>query len=429
MLSPILTVSEILDQIKNLLEGQFRQVSLSGEVSNLSKSGTGHYYFTISDANSSLSCCLFKMDAARNSEIKLLKNGDKINCFGSLGVYSKRGSFQLICRRIQKAGKGDLKEEFEKLKSNLAAQGLFSLEEKKSIPKLPKRIAVITASGAAALQDFVNIYKRRSIWCDLVLIPALVQGESAPESLRKALHNAIKYSLNVDDDSKKFDVIVLTRGGGSMEDLWAFNDEALAWDIYNCPIPVISAVGHEVDFTIADMVSDRRCETPSAAAELLSEGQVDLREKLNTISRRLRYSVKDKLIEKKQLLNKSNPQELLSIYHQKFNQLSKRLYECRIDSRIYELTGYYELMSRLEDCKESLNLNFPLKVERFNHRIENLNNLLSAMNPDNVLNRGYAYLKNKNGEIVKSKEQFDLLDKSTKMYIKFKDGQGAVQKC
>ena len=274
------SVSEVIFNIKRLLEGEFRTVSVEGEISNLSHSSSGHWYLTLSDSDSSLSAAVFKMDALRNPLMKSLKNGDKVICSGSIGVYNKRGTFQLIVKRISPVGKGDLKEQFEMLKRKLAAEGLFDPQIKKEIPTLPNRIAVITAKGAAALQDFLNIIDRRTQWYDILLSPALVQGDAAPASLRKALFNVIKYSMDAPED-KKIDVIVFTRGGGSMEDLWAFNDEGLAWDIFNCPIPVISAVGHQVDTTICDMVSDLRCETPSAAAEVLSSAQAEIKETLD----------------------------------------------------------------------------------------------------------------------------------------------------
>src|SRR5665647_366517 len=266
------TVSDLLSSIKDVLENHFHEVMVQGEVSNLSPSTSGHWYFSLSDDKASISCALFKMDALRNPLIRSLKDGDKIIIFGPLSVYSKRGTFQILAKRIMPAGAGQLKLQFERLKAKLSAEGLFDLDIKKILPTFPQKIAVITAEHGAALQDFLNVIKRRSLWLDIIIIPALVQGDGAPRSLISAL----KKAQNLDG----VDVVVLTRGGGSMEDLWAFNDEELVRTIAACPIPVVSAVGHQVDFTICDYVSDFRSETPTAAAETLSQPHTERKARL-----------------------------------------------------------------------------------------------------------------------------------------------------
>ncbi|MCR9203395.1 MAG: exodeoxyribonuclease VII large subunit, partial [Halobacteriovoraceae bacterium] len=205
------TVTQVVNEIKNVLESQFRTVSVMGEVSNLSASGAGHYYFTLSDSQSSISACLFRGDAMRNPLVKNLKDGDKIIASGSVGVYGKRGTFQLITKRIAPAGEGDLKLQLERLKKRLAADGLFDMEIKKDIPKYPQRIGLITAEGSAAYHDFINVINRRSLWFDILFAPAMVQGDRAPDALRKSLFNLIKYNQEASED-KKLDVIVLTRG-------------------------------------------------------------------------------------------------------------------------------------------------------------------------------------------------------------------------
>lgn len=269
----VASVSDLVSSIKECLEEEFHEVMVQGEVTNLSPSSAGHWYFTLSDENASLSCALFKGDALRNPLIRNLKNGDKIILSGPLSVYLKKGSFQMLVRRLVPAGEGQLKLQFERLKAKLSEEGLFDLERKKKLPLFPKRIAVITAEHGAALQDFINVMKRRTLWLNLVIIPALVQGEGAPKSLIQALEKA--------EGLRDIDVIVLTRGGGSLEDLWAFNDENLIRRIHHCPIPVISAVGHQVDFTLCDYVADHRSETPTAAAETLSQPQTELQARMN----------------------------------------------------------------------------------------------------------------------------------------------------
>ncbi|CAN0100233.1 unnamed protein product, partial [Chrysoparadoxa australica] len=200
------TVTQVVNQVKNLLESQFRSLSVVGEITNLSSSGAGHYYFTLSDSDSAISACLFRGDALRNPLIKNMKDGDKIIATGSLGVYGKRGTFQLIVKRIVPAGEGDLKLQLERLKKRLAAEGLFDMEVKKAIPKFPRRIGLITAQGSAAYHDFINVMNRRSLWFDILLAPAMVQGDRAPDSLRQALFNLIKYDQEADED-QKLDVI------------------------------------------------------------------------------------------------------------------------------------------------------------------------------------------------------------------------------
>ena len=224
-------VSQVIRKIKSLLEGEFRDICVEGEVTSIYQSTSGHWYFTLSDQNASIDGALFQGQAYRNPLIKDINIGDKIICHGSLGVYSKKGSFQIIANKIFTSGKGSLQAQLDKMKKKLSKEGLFDLETKKKIPSFPRRIGVVTSLQGAALQDFINIYQRRAVWVDILVSPALVQGEEAPSSLRQALGNLIRYSLDA-DKTKQIDAIVLTRGGGSLEDLWAFNDEGLAWDIF-----------------------------------------------------------------------------------------------------------------------------------------------------------------------------------------------------
>ena len=251
-----LAVSEAVNLIKRSLESEFFDLTIVGEVSNFTSSAAGHFYFTLSDKDASLSCAMFKMDAMRNPIIRKIRNGEKVYLRGPISVYAKRGTFQLLGKKILKYGQGDLKAQFEFLKEKLRSQGFFDLENKKEIPRFPKKIAVVTAKQGAALQDFLNVMKRRSLSYDILICPALVQGDAAPASIIKA--------LNVISSRSDIDLIVITRGGGSMEDLWAFNNEELVKCIYNLKAPVISAIGHQVDFTLSDFVADMRCETPTA---------------------------------------------------------------------------------------------------------------------------------------------------------------------
>ena len=425
--SRYVSVSSLVNELKGLIEGQFRSVSIEGEITNLSLSSSGHYYFTISDRNAALSACLFKMDAMRNPEIKGLKDGDKVQCVGSLGVYAKRGTFQIIVKRIIKAGKGDLKEQFEILKKKLAAEGLFDLEAKKVIPKLPKRVAIITALRGAALADFLNIMKRRSHWVDILVVPTLVQGQAASKAIRQSLFNTIKFSLAAPED-KKIDVIVLSRGGGSLEDLWCFNDEALAWDIFNCPIPTISAVGHQVDFSICDFVSDLRCETPSSAAQILSEEQSRLIERLNNTKRHLTLNGKDIINKRKDIVSRARPERLLNNLKDQFNSYSSRLERNSIIKRDIELLGLHDHWFRIDELIKKSKYLIEKKSELKNIRLEKNHELLEALNPHNVLDRGYSFLTSTTGSVLSDVKSFKTIPKGTKLNINFSDGKGIVEK-
>ena len=400
----IKNVSQVISEIKNLLESEFINITIVGEVTNLSLSSAGHWYFTLSDKESSISGAIFKMDALRNPHIKQIKDGSKVIVAGDINLYQRRGTFQIVAKKIVLVGVGDLKEQFEKLKRKLAEEGLFDLDQKKKIPSMPKRIAIITAERGAALQDFLNIYKRRSLWMDILVAPAIVQGKDAPASIRQALHNLIKFSLQAPTE-KKIDVIVFARGGGSLEDLWAFNDEALAWDIFNCPIPTISAIGHEVDFSISDFVSDLRAETPSAAAEILTHDQTMIKDKMVSLKNRL-----------------------LSVMRLKYITIERKLKNFEINTRLNELTHINDYYLRLDENLDVISRNIKNKFERLQLKIENYAQVMSALNPKKVLDRGYSYIESADGSFVISKKDFDKLENSTKLKINFADGKGSVIK-
>lgn len=422
-----ITVTELVSQVKTILEGQFRTICLIGEITNLSSSSAGHYYFSVSDKDSSISAALFRGNAMRNPLIKQLQDGDKVILHGSMGVYGKRGTFQIIVTRIEKAGKGDLLAQFELLKKKLAGEGLFDLSIKKEIPSYPKRIAVITSIGAAALQDFINVYKRRSIWMDVLLVPAVVQGNASPNSLRQALHKINQYQKEAPED-KKIDVVVFTRGGGSLEDLWAFNDEHLARDIYACSIPCVSAVGHQVDYTISDFVADLRCETPTAAAEVLTHHQTKLKEGLHHSVTRLNSEVRHLLADIKEVLERAHPKEILNKIWQKFLFIQKKLETLNISPRFYELTRIHEkqlfldeMITRMKQsmlgwCKEKTAIN------------EKSFELLRVLNPNNVLGRGYVYIRDENGKIIPSLSSYSKLKEKEHLSLKFHDGEGSALK-
>jgi exodeoxyribonuclease VII large subunit len=420
-------VSVIVGEIKNLLEDHFSNVAIIGEVSNLSLSSSGHWYLTLSDKEASMSAALFKMDALRNPYIKKIKDGEKVVVVGDINVYPKRGTFQVIIKKITPMGQGDLKEQFEKLKRKLAAEGLFDLETKKPIPLLPKRVAIITAQRGAALADFINIYKRRSLWMDLIVVPTLVQGEEAPKALRASLHNVIKYSMQASME-KKIDIIVLARGGGSLEDLWAFNDEALAWDLFNCPIPTISAIGHEVDFSISDFVCDLRAETPSAAAEVITHHQTLIKDKMRSLKSRLVSVAEIKVSRIHNRLKQAHPHRVLNIILGAFNQFQKRLSRSDLSRRLGELTHIHEYYQELDENFEMIKNAMKEKFVKLNHRLDKTSRLLQVLNPKNVLERGYGYVETVDGCVISSIKDFDHLKPGMMLDLHLHDGKRKIQK-
>lgn len=420
-------VSQVILEIKNLLETKFINVSIEGEITNLSLSSSGHWYFTLSDKDSAISAALFKMEALRNPLIRKIKDGEKVVVIGDINVYPKRGTFQVIVKKIVPLGIGDLKEQFEKLKRRLASEGLFDLDRKKVLPALPKRVAIITALRGAALQDFINIYKRRSIWMDLVVLPTLVQGNEAAKAIRASLHNIIKYSLDAAPE-KKIDIIVLARGGGSLEDLWAFNDEGLAWDLFNCPIPTVSAVGHEVDFSIADFVCDYRAETPSAAAEVITHQQTLIKEKMISLRGKLLSSIEIKISRINNRLKYAHPQTILNIIWGLFNNYQKRLNRCNIQKRLNELTHIHEFYQRLDESLEEMKNLIKEKLAILRHRLDKSSGLLNALNPKNVLERGYGYVETLDGGVIASGKDLDQMPKDAQLNLYFHDGKRLIKK-
>lgn len=414
------SVSDLVSSIKSVLEDQFQEVMVQGEVTNLSPSGAGHWYFTLSDENACISCALFKGDAMRNPLIRNLKDGDKIVVLGPISVYQKRGSFQLLAKKIFPAGEGQLKLQFERLKARLSQEGLFDLEKKKVIPSFPKRIAVITAEHGAALQDFLNVMKRRSLWLDILIIPALVQGDAAPKSLLNALKKA--------QVIKDVDVIVLTRGGGSLEDLWAFNDENLIRAIYDCPISVISAVGHQVDFTLCDYVSDLRSETPTAAAETLSQPQTELKSRMIFCQTHIKSDL-FKLYQHVQLMTqKFHPRELLNLMKQKINDGDRRLSQIHLKDRAESLMGLPEATQRVDEALLKLKHTILLKERSYSEKLIRFDQVLSALNPSKVLSRGYSYVRSPKGEVLVTHKEFEKMPKGSKLELFFHDGKGFALK-
>ncbi|MCY4644294.1 MAG: exodeoxyribonuclease VII large subunit [Bacteriovoracales bacterium] len=412
------SVTEIVSLIKENLEGGFGRLVVEGEVSNLLRSAVGHWYFTLSDGESSLQAALFKSDALRNPLMRTLKDGDKLICQGRLGVYARRGTFQLICKSVHPAGKGDLKAKFEDLKAKLASEGLFDRERKRPIPPLPGKVAVISAEKGAALADFLKIYRRRSLWMDVTVVPATVQGEKAPVDLIRALRLAAQ---------RDYEVIVLARGGGSLEDLAAFNDEALARAIGECGIPVVSAVGHEVDFTIADFVSDLRAETPSAAAQILTESQTKIHARLASAQKTLGLMMSEILGRYRHRVAARHPRALLGLIEGKLGAFRSRLETCRRLHHPSEIFRFHEVDFFLDELVRRGLTRIEDQRDRHHHRLERSWDLLRAFDIREVLKRGFSYLSVES-KIISSRSDFDKVAPSTPIHIDFWDGRAVFKK-
>lgn len=389
----IYTVEQINNYIKNMLgtDPLLNSVSVTGEVSNLKYHSTGHIYFKIKGNGSVLSAIMFA--GSRSGLSFRMEEGMKIVVTGSVQVFERDGAYQIYARKIEKAGMGELYEKYLALKKELEEMGMFDEAYKKPIPTMARKVGIITASTGAAIQDIMNIARRRNPYVQLILYPAIVQGEYAVDSLCAGLRRM---------DIEGVDVIIIGRGGGSIEDLWAFNDEKVARAIFNCVTPVISAVGHETDFTIADFVADLRVPTPSAAAEVavcnISEILDRIDSKRNTLDRLMRAR-----IESLRMRNSMYNTRLLALSPAKV-----------IEERRQKLINYKITLDRaIED-----------KVTAYRQRLALIAARLSSDSPLNRLSMGYSYVANSEGQAVTSIETVDVGDKVS---INVADGILAAQ--
>ncbi len=408
-----LSVSQLYQELKFHIETSFSNIRINGELSSFIRSQAGHYYFSLKDDDSILNGAFFKFDALNSPDIAKLKDGDLVEVRGKVTLYNKRSNVQIIAKSIKALNKkGHLQEKFEKLKLKLSKEGLFDVSSKKTLPKSIKKIAVISSPSAAGLQDFIKIMKRNCFFYDILIVPSLVQGEKAAPLIIKAMEKI--------EARKDIDLLVLTRGGGSIEDLWCFNDESLVRKVSNFPIPVLSAIGHERDNTLTDFSADLRVETPSAAAEYLSNSQSKLIERYLNSKKGLIVYKERFLFEKKIQLEKYRPSNLYNKIFESFNSLKKRVEACS-PRRSIERIDIYSYIMRLEDTRNSLKMFSSLYVERFNAQISKLESLLMAISPQNVMKRGYSYIKNKK-KVVGSLKEFDKINKKDSLEIHFHDG-------
>ena len=369
MQTHILTVTQLTYQIKNLLEGTFPDVWVEGEISNLTVPQSGHAYFTLKDEQSQVKAVLFR-SAQRHLKFTL-QHGMQVICRGHVSVYEPRGEYQVIVDYVEPRGIGALQKAFEELKARLEKEGLFVRERKKPLPLLPRRIGIVTSPTGAAIRDILRIIKRRHPKMEILIYPVPVQGvEAVP-----AIVEAVRYF----NREQNVDVMIVGRGGGSLEDLWAFNEEAVAREIFASRIPVISAVGHETDYTIADFVADLRAPTPSAAAEMVVESEAHLRETVLSFESRLASSIRQELEQRKASVQ--HALRLLADPRKRLEQFSQR-----VD----------ELLGRL-------GLGLRHHVRRDRALLTSLSGALDHLNPLGILSRGYSVTRSvPQGAIIKS---------------------------
>ena len=385
----VLSVWELTADIKRLLEKQIGTVWVSGEITNLRAQRSGHVYFTLKDVAAQLSCVLFRGTAA--AQKSLLADGQKVLLQGDVTVYEARGQYQLIVRAVELQGVGALQIAFEKLKQKLQAEGLFAPERKRPLPKFPQRIGLVTSPTGAAIRDVLHVVQRRHPGLEIILAPCRVQGDGAAKEIAGAIRTLNEFNLSLVTRHSSLDLILVTRGGGSLEDLWAFNEEAVARAIFESAIPVVSAVGHEIDFTIADFVADVRAATPSVAAEIITEGVFASREFVNDApfllqraARRGFDSASESFSQLGGRLARLHPRRKLNDSLQRLDDLQSGLLRgLKTAARSRKLV-LENLAGRFLRAKPSL----ALKSRR--ETLRQLEKRLNVLGPEQVLARGYS---------------------------------------
>lgn len=384
-----LSVSEVNNYIKKILDNDFilNNLSVKGELSNLKYHSSGHIYFSLKDNLSRVNCIMFKSKAY---ELEFaLEEGMEVVITGRASVYSANGTFQLYCDKIVQEGLGELYIKFERLKEKLKGKGYFDIDYKKEIPMHPYNIGVVTSETGAAIQDIRNVIRRRNSLVNIILYPAQVQGDGAYKSVIKGIEYFNK--------ENNVDVIIIGRGGGSIEELWNFNEEKLAMSIFNSKIPIISAVGHEIDFTISDFVADLRAATPSQAAEMVVPLEKDIYEEISVKVLQINSVMISKFAMERR--NLENINRILNL-----------------NSPMSKIANAY---SEIENVKQRMDTIISGRIKREKEKIISLNYLLQAHNPINILGKGYAIIEGENETLIKSKDSFE---DTNNLKIILKDG-------
>ena len=409
--SDILSVSELTLSIKKHLEGRFQALKVQGEITNFKEQASGHLYFTLKDAQAQISAVLFRGNAA--SLKRLPKNGDQVIVQGEISVYAPRGNYQLIIRQLEYAGVGELLLKLHALKAKLQELGWFDKTRKKLLPTSPKTIGVVTSPTGAVIQDILNILSRRHAGFHLVLNPVKVQGEGAAQEIAAAIDQFNKHSLA--------DVLIVGRGGGSLEDLWPFNEEVVAEAIYRSKIPVISAVGHETDFSISDFVADLRAPTPSAAAELVMAAADQHLSQLGAFQKRFDQLITHHLSSHRQKISLLQRHPLLSSPYALIESAAQRLddYTEEFDQTMLQVLETCRL--KLDGLKRQLSAMSPqIRINHLKEKLKSLTSHLKSIDPKNLLTKGYSILfrENDHSAIVSSKD----LKVEDKIRVQLHDG-------
>jgi exodeoxyribonuclease VII large subunit len=430
----ILCVSDFTNNIKQILDTHFSLISITGELSNLATPRSGHWYFTLKDQHSQIRCAMFRHNN-KNLEF-VAEEGIQIVITARVSFYQARGDFQLIVETIKETGLGALQQAYEQLKQKLQTQGLFSSQRKQELPAIPRCLGIISSSTGAVLQDILNILQRRFPALPIIIYPAQVQGDNAPKQLIKALQQA--------EDQALCDVLIIGRGGGSMEDLWAFNDEQLVLAISDCPIAIISSVGHEVDFTLCDFVADKRVSTPSEAAELVSPDQLEWLTWLETIEKQLIHSIHRLLDNLTQQLNwQSKPfihsDRYFHSMRQPLDTLFLRLKQTMNNQQQKQQQQLSTLNARLQQYSPLPQLNqqqakliylhqrlkqaIHYSLKQYQQTLAALAKEMHALSPLATLGRGYSIIKNEQQHIIQSTQQ---LTKGQQITVHFSANQAIL---
>lgn len=411
----VLTVSQLNNRARLLLEDVFAQVWVEGEISNLAKPASGHIYFTLKDKNAQVRCALFRQNALRVRQA--LRDGLAVKVRGRVSLFEGRGDYQLILDNVEPAGDGSLRLAFEALKDKLSAEGLFDAAGKRPLPAHPQRIGIVSSPTGAVIRDIISVFRRRAPQVALTLVPTPVQGREATAQIVRALQLA---------DRGGFDALILARGGGSLEDLWCFNEEAVARAVADCETPIVCAVGHETDVSIADFVADVRAPTPSAAAELLAPSSADMRQRLDGLRQRLLLRIRDRLHRDSSRLDSltrrlRHPGERLQQQAQRIDDLEQRLLR-GIDRRLCagqerlarletRLSGQHPgrnlnlLRQRLEHLSTRLPRAMQDRLKGHRHQLQALAQTLNVVSPLATLSRGYSILLDERGQAIRHAAQ------------------------
>lgn len=419
----VLTISQLNGSVRELLEFNYGRVWLRGEISNMSAPSSGHLYFTLKDEQAQVRAAMFRGARAAAKLQTPPSNGQQVLVRAKVSLYAPRGDYQLIVEHLEDAGRGALQQAFEMLKSRLAAEGLFSADRKRALPAHPRGVAVLTSPSGAAVRDIVQVLKRRAPGLPVSILPVPVQGAEAPAAIVVALHQLREWLSAPPAELPAIDVLIVARGGGSLEDLWAFNDEAVVRAIADMPIPVISGVGHEIDFTIADFVVDVRAPTPSAAAELVSQDRLQLSADVTQLAQRQATAMQRLLNQQRQRVQSlrarlRSPERLLQEQRQRLDNAELRLTRAlgqRLQQHRQRLAGLGARVhaqhperriaayrQALAPWHQRLTLAARRQLDQRRQRLQQLSQRAHSVSPLAVLGRGYALVSDDHGELLRS---------------------------